>query len=53
MSTTTTWLDSEPCPACSTRLHITDDGSSTIAHTCPACGWSARSDLARQAGGSR
>ena len=53
MNTTSTWRDSEPCPACVTGLHITDDGSGTVAQTCPACGWTASTDLASQAGGGR
>ena len=46
----TTWLDSEPCPACGTRLHCTDDGTVAVTRDCPACGWTAVGDLASEAG---
>ena len=50
---TTTWVDSEPCPACGTTLHVTDDGTTAITQTCPACGWTTTADLAGQCGGSQ
>jgi hypothetical protein len=53
MNASSTWLDSEPCPACGTGLHYTDDGTPAITHYCPACGWTETSDLANQPGGSR
>ena len=49
----TTWLDTEPCPACGTGLHCTDDGTGAVTQECPACGWIAVGDLASQAGSSR
>jgi hypothetical protein len=50
---TTTWLDTDPCPACGATLHCTDRCGSTITRDCPACGWTASCDVASQAGGSR
>jgi hypothetical protein len=52
-TTTTTWIDSERCPACDTGLHCTDDGAGPVAQECPACGWTATSDLASSTRGSR
>jgi uncharacterized protein (DUF983 family) len=51
--TTSTWLASEPCPACGTGLLITDDGTTAITQDCPACGWTAKFDRACQRGGGR
>jgi hypothetical protein len=53
MNTTNTWLDSEPCPVCGTGLHCADDDRSVITQDCPACGWTAITDLASRTGGSR
>jgi uncharacterized protein (DUF983 family) len=50
---TTTWLDSELCPACGTGLHLTDGGTTAITQHCPACGWTASYDMAGQSGGGR
>ena len=50
---TTTWLASEPCPACGTGLHVTDDGTAAITQDCPACGWTTTFDRAGQSGGRR
>ena len=50
---TSTWLDSELCPACGTGVLITDDGTAAITQDCPACSWTATFDLAGQAGGRR
>jgi len=52
-TSTTTWLDSGPCPACGTGLHCTDTGTMTITHDCPACGWIVTTDVASPAGASR
>jgi uncharacterized Zn finger protein (UPF0148 family) len=41
MNTVTTWRTDDPCPACGTGLHHTDDGQSVIRQDCPVCGWSA------------
>jgi endogenous inhibitor of DNA gyrase (YacG/DUF329 family) len=40
MTTGTTWRTDDPCPACGTGLHATDNGSD-IQQDCPLCGWSA------------
>ena len=40
MTTATTWRTDDPCPACGTGLHTTDDGASAIRQDCPLCGWS-------------
>jgi len=53
MNTTSTWHDCEPCPACGTGLHVTDNGTATITQHCPACGWTTTADLAGQGGGGR
>jgi ribosomal protein L37AE/L43A len=50
---TTTWVDSEPCPACGAGLLIIDDGASAITWTCRACGWTVTGDLADHSGGSQ
>jgi hypothetical protein len=53
MNAPSTWLDGEPCPACGTGLHVTDDATSVMTQDCPACGWTATCDLAGQTGGRR
>ena len=35
-----TWRTDDPCPACATGLHTTDNGSDVL-QDCPLCGWSA------------
>jgi len=47
----TTFLDTEPCPACNTSLHLTDTGSA-LTQDCPACGLN-RTWQAALTGGSR
>ena len=42
----TIWLDTDPCPACGTALHVSDTGSAAISQDCPACGWTSITDMA-------
>src|SRR5262245_26080606 len=50
MNTASTWLDSDPCPACGSGLFVTDDGTAAVTQDCPACGWTTTFDLAGQSG---
>jgi hypothetical protein len=53
MNSTRTWLDGDSCPLCGAGLHLCDDGAGPVAQKCPACGWTAITDVAARAGGSR
>ncbi len=52
MNTPATWRTDDPCPACGTPLHATETPV-TVTQDCPACGWTATSDLSSQTGGRR
>lgn len=52
MTLSATWRTDEPCPECGTLLYCTGTPGA-VTHDCPACGWTATSDLTGQTGGSR
>jgi predicted RNA-binding Zn-ribbon protein involved in translation (DUF1610 family) len=47
-----TFLDTEPCQACGTMLHLSDTGPS-VTQVCPACGWTRTWEPVAAPGGSR
>ncbi|HEX2323079.1 MAG TPA: zf-TFIIB domain-containing protein [Streptosporangiaceae bacterium] len=47
-----TFLDTEPCPACGTPLHLTDTGT-VVTQVCPACAWTRIWEPAAVTGGRR